>query len=155
MKVDCLTRLLPAIVLVFTLLLGAEAALAAAKAQHHHDAKSLVGENIKHDGHHDIDHKGKYTSSVEVRHGKISSFHVKNAKGDVPVKKYKTHRKMAQATSAHIVNAALLQDQMQDIGTVYIGYSYTDEYGNEEIYWFPEEMIEDLDTGAVEYVPSS
>jgi hypothetical protein len=44
---------------------------------------------------------------------------------------------------------------MQDMGTVYIGYAYTDEYGNEEIYWFPEEMIEDLDTGAVEYVASS
>jgi hypothetical protein len=152
MNMHRVTRLLPLIVLILSL--AGVTALAAAKAQHHHDAKSLVGENIKHDGHHDVDHKGKYTSSVEVRHAKIAAFHVRHTdKGEIAVKKYKTNHKMAQTTSAHIVYAALAQDQMQDMGTVYIGYSYTDEYGNEEIYWFPEEMIEDMDTGAVEYVP--
>jgi hypothetical protein len=37
----------------------------------------------------------------------------------------------------------------------YIGYSYIDDQGNEEIYWFPAEEIYDADTGAVEYVPLS
>jgi hypothetical protein len=70
-----------------------------------------------------------------VSHAKIASFHVKNTdKGNIAVKKYKTNRKLAQATSAHIVYAALAQHQMQDMGTVYIGYAYPDEYGNEEIY---------------------
>jgi hypothetical protein len=41
------------------------------------------------------------------------------------------------------------------MGTVYIGYSYVDDDGNEEIYWFPAEEIVDGDTGAVEYVPLS
>jgi hypothetical protein len=156
MKTHCIPQFLPAVVVVLSLLLAGKTALATPKAEHHHDAKGLVGANIKHDGHHDIDHKGKYTSSVEVSHAKIASFHVKNTdKGNIAVKKYKTNRKLAQSASAHIVYAALAQDQMQDMGTVYIGYAYTDEYGNEEIYWFPEEMIEDLDTGAVEYVASS
>jgi hypothetical protein len=44
---------------------------------------------------------------------------------------------------------------MQDLGEEYIGYSYVDDYGNEEIYWFPVEVIYDGDTGAVEYVPLS
>jgi hypothetical protein len=35
------------------------------------------------------------------------------------------------------------------------GYSYIDDDGNEEIYWFPEELILDGDTSAVEYVPES
>jgi hypothetical protein len=72
-----------------------------------------------------------------------------------PVKKYKTNKKMAQSTGSHLTYAsfALLQDT--DMGTVYIGYSYIDDDGNEEIYWFPAEEIVDGDTGAVEYVPLS
>lgn len=46
-------------------------------------------------------------------------------------------------------------NQDQDLGTVYIRYSCIDDDRNEEIYWFPEEMILDGDTGAVEYVPES
>ena len=43
--------------------------------------------------------------------------------------------------------------QLQDLGIVYIGYSYYDEYGNEVIYWYPYDMIYDGDTGAIEYIP--
>jgi hypothetical protein len=42
---------------------------------------------------------------------------------------------------------------MEDLGTEWIGYSYVDDYGNEEIYWYPVEEIYDGDTGAIEYVP--
>ena len=38
---------------------------------------------------------------------------------------------------------------------MYIGYAYVDDGGNEEIYWLPEEMILDGDTGAIEYIPTS
>jgi hypothetical protein len=126
------------------------------KAQHHHDAKALVGDKLKTDGHKDIDHKGKYTASVDVKGGKIAAFHVKHSeKGDIAVKKYKTHKKMAQSTSAHLMYASYRLTQMEDLGTEYIGYSYVDEYGNEEIYWFPVEEIYDGDTGATEYVALS
>jgi len=30
-----------------------------------------------------------------------------------------------------------------------------DDFGNEEIYWFPYDMILDGDTGAVEYIPAA
>jgi hypothetical protein len=155
MNIQRVPRLLPAIVAIFGLLVLGGAAVASPKANHH-DAKRLVGENLKHDGHHDIDHKGKYTTSVEVKHGKIAGVHVKHSeRGDIAVKKYKTHKKMAQGARAHIVNASFVLAQMEDMGTVYIGYSYVDDDGNEEIYWFPAEMIVDGDTGAVEYVPTS
>ena len=42
--------------------------------------------------------------------------------------------------------------QYQYVGTTWIGYSYIDEYGYEDIYWYPYDMILDGDTGAVEYV---
>ena len=93
---------------------------------------------------------------LKARHGKIAAVHVRHVtKGEVPVKKYKTNRKMAQSASGHIVYASMTLSQDQDLGTVYIGYSYINDDGNEEIYWFPEEMILDGDTGAVEYVPES
>jgi hypothetical protein len=125
-------------------------------AQHHHDAKALVRDKLKQDGHHDIDHKGKYTTSVEVKGGKIAALHVKHSeKGDIPVKKYKTHKKMAQTGGGHLMYASFRVAQMQDMGTEYIGYSYVDDAGNEEIYWFPAEEVYDGDTGAVEYIPLS
>jgi hypothetical protein len=145
------------VVIVGLFVLGGDAVAApSAKHHNHHDGKALLGDNLKHDGHHDIDHKGKYTTSVEVKNGKIAAVHVKHTtKGDISVKKYKTHKKMAQAVRGHLVYASLVLAQMEDMGTVYIGYAYIDDDGNEEIYWFPYDEILDGDTGAVEYVAES
>jgi len=150
-------RLLPAtFAILAAFALGNSAIAAQAKEQHHHNAHQLVGEKMKQEGHHEIDHKGKYTTSVEVKGGKIAGLHVRHSeKGDIPVKKYKTHRKMAENSTAHPVYASYRLAQMEDLGTEYIGYSYIDDQGNEEIYWFPAEEIYDADTGAVEYVPLS
>ena len=152
-----MNRVLAAIVITFSLLaIGNVASAVAAKKQNHHSGHALVAAKLKTDGHHPIEKKGHYASSVESKGGKISAFHVvHDTKGEIPVKKYKTNKKMAQATALHLTYAsfALLQDT--DMGTVYIGYSYIDDDGNEEIYWFPAEEILDGDTGAVEYVPLS
>ena len=127
--------------------------IAAPKAKHHNNnGKQLLGEKIKKNGKHQIDKKGDNTVSVDVKDGKIAALHVKHAKkGDLPVKKYKTSNKMAQAYGFQ--RASLQLAQAQSLGTVYIGYAYYDEYGDEVIYWFPYEMIYDGDTGAVEYIP--
>ena len=126
-------------------------AMAAPKAAHH-DGKRLLGEKIKTRGSHTIDKKGPHTVSVEVKDGKIAGLHVNhNKKGELSVKKYKTSKKMAHSDGVQYVAYQLAQ--AQSLGTVYIGYAYIDEYGGEEIYWFPYEMIYDGDTGAIEYVP--
>jgi uncharacterized protein with FMN-binding domain len=154
MNMNRIPRLLTSTAVIFALFVLGGSALASPPAKHHnhHDGKQMLGDNLKHDGPHDIDHKGKYTATADVRNGKISGVRVKNSdKGNIPVKKYKTHKKMAQAARAHIVYASL-SAQMEDMGTVYIGYAYVDDFGNEEIYWFPYDMIVDGDTGAVEYV---
>ncbi len=145
-------RLLTSIVVILGLFALASAAFAAGKANHH-DGQQLLGKNIKANGHHVIHKKGNYTASVEVKDGKVAGMHVQHAKkGDVPVKKYKTNKKMAQADAPQYASFVLAQDQY--LGTMWIGYAYVDEYGDEEIYWFPYDMILDGDTGAVEYVPA-
>jgi hypothetical protein len=155
MNTKPIQRFLPVAVAMFSLLVLCGAQVAAAKSNHH-DAKQLLGDHHKTDGHHEIDHKGKFTTTVEVKNGKVAGVHVRHSeRGDIPVKKYKTNRKMALAARAHIVYASFTPAQYQDLGTVYIGYAYIDDYGNEEIYWFPAEMILDGDTGAIEYVPTS
>jgi hypothetical protein len=150
-------RVLTAVVITFTLLaIGKLGFAVAAKKQNHHDGKQLVAGKLKTDGHHDIDKKGHYTASVESKGGKIAAFHVAHdTKGNIPVKKYKTNKKMVQATGSHLTYASFALPQGEDMGTVEIGYSYIDDDGNEEIYWFPAEEILDPDTGAVEYVPLS
>jgi len=152
-----MNRILAAIVIICSLLaIGNVAFAVAAKKQNHRDGHRLVAAKLKTDGHHDIEKRGHYTASVESKGGKIAAFHVvHDTKGAISVKKYKTNKKMAQTTGSHLTYAsfALLQDT--DMGTVYIGYSYIDDDGNEEIYWFPAEEIVDGDTGAVEYVPLS
>ncbi len=150
-----MNRVLAAIIIVFSLLaIGNVTFAAAAKKQNHHDGHKLVAAKLKTDGHHNIDKKGHYSAAVDSKGGKIAAFHViHDAKGEIPVKKYKTNKKMAQATGPRLTYASFALVQDTDLGTVYIGYSYVDDDGNEEIYWFPEEEILDGDTGAVEYVP--
>jgi len=123
----------------------------------HHNGKDLLGNKIKANGRHDIETKGNVTASVEVRDGKIAGLHAKHAsKGELPVKKYKTNKKMAVAEPIQADGTPrLMTVQDQYVGTVYIGYSYVNDYGEEDIYWFPYDMILDGDTGAIEYVESA
>ena len=146
-------RLITTAVATFGALALIGGVIAAPKAKHHHNnGKQLLGEKIKTNGKHHIDKNGEHTVSVEVKDGKIAALHVKHAKkGGLPVKKYKTAKKLAQTYGFQ--QASLQLAQAQSLGTVYIGYAYYDEYGDEVIYWFPYEMIYDGDTGAVEYIP--
>jgi hypothetical protein len=126
-----------------------------AKKAHHQNGKQLLGDKIKSNGHHVIAQKGDVTASVEVKDGKIAGLHAKHAKkGDLPVTKYKTHQKMARAEETGAGSPRLIAVQDQYIGTTWIGYSYVNDYGEEDIYWFPYDMILDGDTGAIDYVPS-
>ena len=118
----------------------------------HKNGKELLGEKLKKNGKHVLEKKGANTASVDVKDGKITGVKVRHdKKGDVAVTKYKTSKKMAYVEGLQFASMRLAQ--VQNLGTVYIGYAYYDEYGYEEIYWFPYDMIYDGDTGAIEYVP--
>ena len=118
----------------------------------HKNGKQLLGDKIKTNGKHVVETNGPQTVSVDVKDGKIAGMQVKHSKkGELPVTKYKTKTKMASADTLQF--ASMQRVQLQDLGIVYIGYSYYDEYGNEVIYWYPYDMIYDGDTGAIEYIP--
>ena len=122
-----------------------------AKQHQHRDGKALLGDRIKTNGKHKLEQRGKNTAFATVQNGKIAGMSVTNAdKGELPVKKYKTNKKMAESGGLQAVSMHLAQ---QSVGTTWIGYSYIDEYGDEIIYWYEYEMILDGDTGAVDYVP--
>lgn len=128
-----------------------------AQKQHKHkNGKDLLGDRIKTNGKHKLETHGKHTAYANVKDGKVAGVSVTDDKGaQVPVKKYKTSKKMAgpdgyYGGSVQPVNLILAQSQY--MGTTYIGYSYIDEWGDEVIYWYPYDMIYDGDTGAVEYV---
>ena len=53
------------------------------------------------------------------------------------------------------VRVGYMQVQQTYLGTTWIGYAYYDEYGDEQIYWFPYDVVYDGDTGAVEYYPAA
>ena len=118
----------------------------------HKNGKQLLGDKIKKNGKHVLETNGPNTVSVDVKDGKIAGMNVKHSKkGELPVTKYKTKTKMASAGTMQF--ASMQHVQLQDLGTVYIGFAYYDEYGYEEIYWYPYDMIYDGDTGAIEYIP--
>jgi hypothetical protein len=147
-------RLLTAIVVIIGVIAFVAAGPALAKAQHHRSGQQLLGNRIKANGQHEIDKVGEHRVSVNVVTGKVAGVSVKHTKkGDVPVKKYKTRKKLADTQGIRSVPYKLVQ--YEDLGTTYIGYAFVDDSGDEWIYWFPYEMILDGDTGAVEYVPLS
>ena len=146
-------RILTTITLILGMFSVADAAVAAAKANHH-NGKQQVGNMMKTNGSHVIDKVGKHTVSVNVTNGKIAGLNVKHSeKGNVPVKKYKTTKKLAQSDGIRLACYPSMLAQSQDLGMTYIGYSFIDDFGDEQIYWFPYEMILDGDTGAIDYVP--
>jgi hypothetical protein len=126
-----------------------------AKKHKHENGKNLVGDKVKANGKHKFHENGKHSAFVDVKDGKIAGVNVKHAeKGDVPVKKYKTRQKMADAAVNGWQPVSMQKVQQTYMGTTWIGYAYYDDYGDEVIYWFPYEMVYDGDTGAIEYYPA-
>ena len=123
--------------------------------QKNHSGEELLGKQKKAKGDHVIQRSGPHTVTVNVAaDGRITGMKVKHdKKGELPVKKYKTTKKMATTDGFHYASYPGMLAQAQSLGTVFIGYAYIDDYGDEQIYWWPFEMIYDGDTGAVEYIP--
>ena len=60
---------------------------------------------------------------------------------------------MVEAPVGGIQRVSLIVAHATLLDTVWIGYSYIDDYGYEIIYWYPYDMIYDGATGAIEYIP--
>jgi hypothetical protein len=147
-------RLTLAVAILGVLCLVAAAVAANVKAHNHHGGHDKVSKaDMKKDGSHSLGKVGKHSVSIDTKGGKITKFHAKHdTKGEVAVKKYRSHKKMAQLDG----NASDgIPAQQVDEGTVWVAYAYVDDDGNEEYYWYAAEEIYDGDTGCVDYVPLS
>lgn len=114
------------IALLVALGLNAQAATPAAQKATQLDAKALVTEKLKTNGRFQFHQNGQYSVFADVNDGKIRAVKVSHPGfGGVPVKKYKSAGR--------------------------VGYAYVDEKGAQVVYWFPRDMVEDLDKGAAEY----
>jgi hypothetical protein len=127
----------------------------------HHDGAQLLGGRIGTDGRHEIHRVGDHGVTVHVQGKKVLRVTVAHrTKGEVPVKKYKSSKKMVQSdglipvagdTSGDVVQRA---DYRVAQAITYVGYSFIDPLtGAEEFYWYPAYMVVDPLTGAVDYVP--
>jgi hypothetical protein len=140
-------------------LVGSVVFVGTAFAKHNHNnGQQLVGSKLGTNGKHEIHKVGEHTVSVQIENKKVAGVSVTHrTKGNVAVKKYKTNKKMAQGneidapaeTNGYLVQLA---DYQVAQAIVYIGYSFFDGI-DEQIYWFPAEMVVDPFTGAVDYVP--
>jgi hypothetical protein len=137
------------------------ASSAFAAKHNHHSGAQLLGSKIGTDGKHEIHKNGDSTVSVQVQNKKVAGVSVMHrTKGALPVKKYKSSKKMVQGDGyipvATETTGGLVQlaDYQVAQNIVYVGYSYIDPVtGYEEIYWYPAEMVVDPYTGAVDYIP--
>jgi hypothetical protein len=154
MHIQTKRRLSFALAILATLCFAVVAFAAAVKKHNHHGGHEKVAKaEFKKDGSHSLGKNGKHSVSVDTKNGKITKFHAKHdTKGEVAVKKYKSHKKMAflEGDSTEGTPA-----QQVDEGTVWVAYAYVDDDGNEEYYWYEAEEIYDADTGATDYVPLS
>lgn len=114
------------IALLVALGLNVAAAPPVAQKATQHDARPLVAEKLKTNGRFQFHQNGQYSVFADVSNGKIRTVKVSHPGfGGVPVKKYKSAGR--------------------------VGYAYVDEKGAQVVYWFPRDMVEDLDKGAAEY----
>jgi hypothetical protein len=112
----------------------------------------LLGDDIKKDGSHKLQDHGKYSASVTVFNGTITGFVVTHAdKGSVPVTKYKATKKKVRGVTSGVQLASYFLPESQYTGTMLIGYGYIDDWREESIYWFPCDMIENANAGAIEF----
>jgi len=137
---------------MFAFVIGSALAAPKKGKQNHHSGHDKLGAKLKTNGTHQLDKHGKHTVSADVKDGKVAAFHVKHdTKGDVAVKKYKSKTKVASLEGSPSQPVPV----GEVIGTAWIGFSYIDDDGYEEIWWFPYDEVYDPDTGAIDYVPAS
>ena len=107
------------------------------KNKKHKDARGLLGDKIKKNGKHKIDKAGKIDVLADVQNGKVKSLTATDpGKGNLPVRKVKSKKKLAEVGSGVI----LAQIQLAQYSDYYYGYWFDDgEY--EWYYWFTADEV--------------
>jgi len=121
--------------------------VAVAKTHHHHDAHALLGAKIHQNGKHEVGKIGNNTVTAEVSNNKVASM----SSGNLPVRKVRSKKKMANIESGIIRVAASGEFNLAQADVYYYAYCF-DTPDALECYWYPAEDVIVMD-GWVEYVP--
>ena len=115
---------------------------ALAKQEHHKSGHQLIGAKLKQNGKHQIDKAGNATVTAEVNNGKVVGMTATDPqKGNLPVRKLKSKKKMA-AIDPGIVRVAATGDTpelAQDTG-VYYAWCFDDGV-DLWCYWYPADVV--------------
>jgi hypothetical protein len=137
--------------MLFTLAFASACALGTAqvslaKNQHHSNGHNVLGTKLNQDGKHEIAKIGNSSVTAEVKGKKV----VNMSAGNLPVRKVKSNKKMAEQQSGTVRLAANGDIRLAQ-ADVYYGYCFdtgTDEY----CYWYPATDVVVTDTWVI-YLP--
>ena len=127
-------RLMLSLVIVSTCILGVSAL---AKNSNHHNGHNVLGEKIHKDGRHEVGKHGKNVVLAEVKGHKV----INMSAGDMPVRKVKTSKKMAELDRIRVASNGDFKIAQAD---VYYGYCF--DYAvnggiDEECYWYTADDV--------------
>jgi hypothetical protein len=120
------------------------AGTALAKNEHHNNGHDLLGAKVNQNGKHEVSKIGNNTVTAEVSNKKV----VGMSAGNLPVRKVKSNRKMADFSVDHLQIVANGDFQLAQAADVYYGYCF-DAGLDEYCYWYPASDVVVTDTWVV------
>jgi major membrane immunogen (membrane-anchored lipoprotein) len=123
-----------------------------AKNPHHKNGNNLLGGKLKQNGRHQVDKAGQATVSAEVNNGKVTAMTASHPqKGNLPARKVRSQRKMAEMEPGRVRVAANANDvQLAQAAVYYYAWCFDDGL-DEYCYWYPADVVI-VDSSWVEYV---
>ena len=121
--------------------------MALAKNQHHSNGHNLLGAKLNQNGKHEIGRIGNNAVAAEVNNKKVVSM----SAGNLPARKVKSNKKMADGELTGVQLAANGDIQLAQVLDVSYGYCF-DAGLDEYCYWYPASDVTLTDTWVV-YVP--
>ena len=135
-------RILMGLVFATTILVAG--GIGRAKNANHVDGHNLLGAKLNQNGKHEISKIGNNAVTAEVSNKKV----VGMSAGNLPVKKVKSNKKMAEIGFDHLQIAANGPIQLAQVADVYYGYCF-DSGLDEYCYWYPASDVVVTDTWIV------
>ena len=131
----------------------ASSGMALAKQEHHKNGHALLGAKLKKNGKHQVDKAGNATVTAEVNNGKVVGMTATDPqKGNLPVRKVKSKKKMA-AIDTGIVRVAATGDTPKLAQDVVYYYAWCFDDGIDLwCYWYQADVVI-VDAGWVDYGP--
>ena len=112
------------------------------KQQHHKNGHGLAKGILKQNGRHQIDKAGQASVSADVNNGKVTAMSASHPqKGNLPVRKVKSRKKMAEVDLPRVRLAANAEAIQLAQAEVYYYAWVFDDGVDEYYYWYPAEVV--------------